>query len=348
MTPERLQELINRFKTTRVAVVGDFFLDKYLDVDPGIEEVSLETDKPAHQVVQVRCNPGAAGTVVNNLAALGAGTLHAVGVIGNDGEGYDLRAGLERLGCQTSHLHGAAERYTPTYLKPRRIGDPSLAGEHERYDTKNRTVTPADLEAKIIESVDALLGLIDALIVMDQVEEDDCGVLTRTVRDTLCERAREHPTVIFWADSRRRIDQYRHVVIKPNQFEVMNIESPDPDDEVDLDDLKCAIERLRKITGAPICATRGWLGCVTSDPQWTVVPGVSIEGPTDSTGAGDSTTAGAVLALCAGASLPEAALLGNLVASMTVQQLATTGVARPEELPNRLAIWAAQQDEHGR
>ena len=82
---------------------------------------------------------------------------------------------------------------------------------------------------------------------------------------------------------------------------------------------------------------------VVTDPEWTLVPGVRVEGETDPTGAGDSATAGTVLALCAGATLPEAALIGNLVASITVQQLATTGVARPHELAPRLRLWHEQQ-----
>ncbi len=79
------------------------------------------------------------------------------------------------------------------------------------------------------------------------------------------------------------------------------------------------------------------------DTELTIVPGVRLEGPTDPTGAGDSAAAGAVLALAAGANLPEAALVGNLVASITVQQLATTGTARPEQLPPRLALWQSQR-----
>ena len=82
---------------------------------------------------------------------------------------------------------------------------------------------------------------------------------------------------------------------------------------------------------------------IVSDPEPTLVPGVRLDGPTDPTGAGDSATASAVLALAAGAELPEAALLGNLVASITVEQLATTGTARCEELPDRLALWREQQ-----
>ena len=78
---------------------------------------------------------------------------------------------------------------------------------------------------------------------------------------------------------------------------------------------------------------------MVSDPEPTHVPGVRVEGPIDPTGAGDSVTAGAVLALAAGAALPEAALVGNLVASITIQQLATTGTARPDQLPDRLEMW---------
>ena len=68
MTCERLAELLAAFPSLRVAVVGDFFLDEYLDVDPALAEVSVETGKTAHQVVGVRHSPGAAGTVVANLA----------------------------------------------------------------------------------------------------------------------------------------------------------------------------------------------------------------------------------------------------------------------------------------
>ncbi len=99
MPADRLGELLAAFPRLRVAVVGDFFLDKYLDVDPGLAELSVETGKTAHQVVGIRHSPGAAGTVVGNLAALGAGTLYAVGLTGDDGEAYELRRDLAALGC---------------------------------------------------------------------------------------------------------------------------------------------------------------------------------------------------------------------------------------------------------
>jgi rfaE bifunctional protein kinase chain/domain len=342
--PDRLAELLDRFAQARIAVLGDFFLDKYLDVDPGLGEISLETGKTAHQVVGIRHSPGAAGTVVANLAALGAGALQAIGFTGDDGESYELRKGLTALGCSTDHVHYAPERATPTYLKPRDKTDPGLSGEHSRYDTKNRAATPAALQERMIQSLDALLGQLDAVIVADQVEEDECGVITAQVREALTDRAKRYPKVVFWADSRRRIRRFRGVIIKPNQFEAVGRENPPPDAAVDLDELAAAMAHLRAEAGAPICVTCGAGGMAVSDPEPTHVPGVRVDGPIDPTGAGDSATAGAVLALASGAQFPQAALIGNLVASITIQQLATTGTARPDQLRERLEMWLRQRE----
>ena len=339
LTPARLDELIARFPSRRIVVLGDFFLDRYLDIDPEFEETSVETGLPAHQVAAIRCAPGAAGTVVSNLAALGTGMLHAVGFTGDDGEAYELRRGLQGLRCSTDHLHVAVDRFTPTYTKPRNRNVPGLAGEHSRIDTKNRQTTPGDVEQAIIDSLSELVRDADAVIVMDQVEATDCGAVTATVRDHIGELARRHRDVVFWADSRRRIREYRHVMIKPNEFEAVENEDPRPGDTVDLNKLQQATQELSATTQAPVFVTRGADGMCVTDPEWTCVPGVVVDGETDTTGAGDSATAGCVLALCAGATCAEAAVVGNLVASITVQQLATTGTASPSELPARLNQW---------
>jgi bifunctional ADP-heptose synthase (sugar kinase/adenylyltransferase) len=344
MTPDRLGELIERFGRLRVAVFGDFFLDKYLDVDPAMADVSVETGKTAHQVIAIRHSPGAAGTVTGNLAALGIGTLHCVGFTGDDGEAYDLRKDLTALGCRIEHLACDPTRMTPTYLKPRDVRNPGLDGEHDRYDTKNRTMTSNGLVRKLVDSLDALLPELDAVAIMDQVEDLGCGAITPLVIDVLADRAKRFPKVVFWADSRRRIKRFRNVIIKPNQFEVVGFDNPLPGQEVERGELCEAIRQLKKETGAPICATCGPGGMIVSDPDLTLVSGVRVEGPTDTTGAGDSASAGAVSALAAGATLPEAALMGNLVASITVQQLATTGTAKPAELSPRLALWQAQRN----
>ncbi|MCA9211471.1 MAG: carbohydrate kinase [Planctomycetales bacterium] len=342
LSRERLAELVSRFGDARIAILGDFFLDKYLDIDPALGERSVETGKTAHQVIGVRCSPGAAGTVVCNLAALGAGTLHSIGFTGDDGESYDLRKQLANLGCSTEHLHIADDRFTPTYLKPRDADVVSLDAEHSRLDTKNRTATSTGLEERIVASLDSLLPNVDAVIVLDQVDIPDSGVVTTTVRESLSQRAKANANVLFWADSRRRIHDFPGLTIKPNQFEVMNVDNPLPDDEIKFEELLEAAAELRAKNEAPVVMTRGTHGMVVSDPEWTAVPGIHVDSPVDPTGAGDSATAGAVLALCAGATLAEAALVGNLVASITVQQINTTGTASPDQLAPRLAMWQQQ------
>jgi bifunctional ADP-heptose synthase (sugar kinase/adenylyltransferase) len=338
----RLTELVDRFSRLRVAVLGDFFLDKYLEVDATLAEPSLETGRTAHQVVAVRRSPGAAGTVVNNLAALGAGELSALGAVGSDGEAFDLCQALEHLGCKTDGLLRCPDLMTPTYLKPRDWGVPGLVGEHSRYDTKNRQPMPKSIVSRVAAALDHVLASIDVLIVMDQVEMTDCGVVTAMLRDILADQALRFPQVLFWADSRRFVRQFRHAVIKPNQFEAVGRVNPLPGDEVSLSDLKSVLPRLSAETGKTVFITCGEKGMLVGTSQPVLVPGLRVNGAIDPTGAGDSATAGAVLTLASGGTPEEAALVGNLVASITVRQLGTTGTASPSQLEAALKEWHEQ------
>jgi len=147
---------------------------------------------------------------------------------------------------------------------------------------------------------------------------------------------------LFWADSRSRIGLFRNVVIKANAREaVRQVFPPGTDTPADAVVVQ-ALAELRRRTGRPVFVTAGPHGIWASDPEPVLVRGVRVPEPTDPTGAGDSATAGAVLALCAGANPVEAALVANLVASITVQQLAVTGTATPGQLIPRLEMWLAQ------
>ena len=71
LTDAALQQILQRLPGLTIGVIGDLFLDRYLDIDGGLTEPSLETGLDAYQVTRVRSYPGAAGTIINNLAALG-------------------------------------------------------------------------------------------------------------------------------------------------------------------------------------------------------------------------------------------------------------------------------------
>src|SRR6516225_11811722 len=97
LSDECVEHILDRIPQLTIGVVGDLFLDRYLDIDAALTEPSLETGLDAYQVVRVRPSPGAAGTVINNLVALGVHRVRVVAVIGDDGEGYELRQALNRL-----------------------------------------------------------------------------------------------------------------------------------------------------------------------------------------------------------------------------------------------------------
>lgn len=343
MDANRLGELTSRFDSCRIAVVGDYFLDKYLDFDPALEEISIETGRPAHQVVRIRHSPGAAGNIVGNLVSLGAGEVLPIGFTGDDGEGYDLRGDIGSLGCSDSMILKVPKLHTPTYLKPCDSVIGGIEGERDRYDTKNRERFPGRYEQEIVEMLKRIVPGVDAVIVADQADEEDCGVITCTVRDVISELAEQYPETIFWVDSRTRIGLFRNAILKPNASEAIAAVLPGYDGPIDDEMVFEAGEKLRVSSGKPVfltCSERGMM--IFDETGGISVRGVRIEGPTDPTGAGDSATSAAVLALASGASNAEAALVANLVGSITVQQLGATGRATVAELTDRLALWSRQ------
>jgi len=339
MDRERLAGVLSGFEHTRVLVVGDYFLDKYLDIDRRLAEVSLETGLEAHQVVNVRCSPGAAGTVVSNLRALSVGVV-ALGVIGDDGEGYELTRGLTERGVDISPLLQTRERFTPTYTKPMMRERDGRTHELSRLDIKNRSPLPEASERAIIERLRQLVPAVQGVIVADQVPERNYGVVTDRVRQTLIELADEHPQVVIAADSRMHIGEFRRIILKPNEREALRGIGAEVQGEITLEAAEAAGRTLSERSGRPVFVTigeQGILFCAGKDCQR--IPAVPVTGEIDIVGAGDSTMAGIVSGLCCGATPAEAALLGNLVASVTIRCIGTTGTASQEEVLDALALW---------
>lgn len=333
LTLERLEELLANYPTVRIALVGDFFLDKYLDCDRRLSEVSLETGLEAFQVVRVRCSPGAAGTVAANLKALEVGTVYAVGFTGDDGEGYELRRGLEQMGVDTTFLFVRSDLLTPTYTKPLMRELDGTIRELNRLDIRNRRPLPDDLQTQILQAVEQLLPEVHAVIVADQVPERNWGVVTDRVRTTLCQWAARSPHPLFYADSRARIGEFRHFFVKPNRFEAARAVLGTIPEKVSLAEAMKFGQALFARTGKPVFVTVGEQGIiiVTAEGAWHI-PAVPITGEVDITGAGDSVTGGLVPALCLGAHPVEAATIGNLVASITIQQIGVTGTATRDQV----------------
>ncbi len=57
LTLERLNSLLAQFPRLAVGLIGDLFLDRYLEIPHGAVEYSIETGLEAYQVTRVRNSP---------------------------------------------------------------------------------------------------------------------------------------------------------------------------------------------------------------------------------------------------------------------------------------------------
>lgn len=340
LTETKLRQILETLPRISVAVVGDLFLDKYFDLDARLTETSVETGLDAYQIVRVRCYPGAGGTVLNNLCALGVEELRAVSVIGSDGEGFELLRALRERQVDTSGVIVSGARMTPTYTKPMLSQVAGSPRELNRLDIKNRSSPPVEQDRQVIAALDAIVPKVNAVIVADQVTERNHGVITDAVREHLGVMASRNPECVFLADSRSHIGLFRSVLVKPNRSELLAaVAAHRPHASVaepTQAQVESAARELANRTNRAVYVTVGADGILFVDGGTARhVPGVRVTGPIDIVGAGDSTTAGIVSGLCAGATPVEAAHLGCLVASITIQQLGVTGTATPEQVLSR-------------
>lgn len=323
MTPARFDELTARYANLRIAVVGDYCLDRYLEIDPARAEASIETGLPVHNVVNVRAQPGAAGTVLANLVALGVGTIFPVGFCGEDGEGFELRRALGGLaGVKLDHFLTTPLRRTFTYCKPLVLEPGQPPHELNRLDSKNWTPTPAAVSAHMVAALAALRTQVDAVIVMDQVDVAETGVVTKDVLHQL--PAFNVPVL---ADSRRGLRDYPPVIFKMNAAELRALTGRECDEST-------AARELAARNGRAVFVTMAERGIVGASPDGSTeqIAALPLRGPIDVVGAGDSVTANLTTALAAGASTREAIELAICASSLVIHQLGTTGTASVVQL----------------
>lgn len=347
---DRLTDIFSRFHDLKIGLVGDLFLDRYLEIPAATDEQSIETGLVAYQVSHVRNSPGALGTVMNNLRALGVGTLVPVTIIGDDGHGFDLMKTLESMPADLSHVLRVPGRLTPTYTKPMKA-DGDGWRELNRLDIRTRRPLDNSDRNRLCARLERVFNETDGMIVLDQIA-DECGVVDEFVRErllSLCRRRRDRLTFV---DSRNRLSSFSTGTLKGNRPELLAAAGfatdqtdyasrPDcnsqPDDTAQPDAVERAARKLSGMTKRDVYATLGGDGILVTPAEGTQtrIPAIPLDSPLDIVGAGDSVTAGMVAALLAEAEPVEAAAIGNLVASITVQQIGTTGTATPNQVFER-------------
>lgn len=328
MTPDRFRAVTSGYPRLCMAVIGDFCLDRYLEIDPTRSEVSIETGRAVHNVVNVRSQPGAAGTILNNLVALGIGQLYPIGFCGQDGEGFELQHALRtQAGVRLDHFAVTDQRRTFTYCKPLVLEPGKPPVELNRLDSKNWTPTPAGVEERIIAAVEALADAADGFILLDQVDRANTGVITAAIREAIRRIAARRPGLLIIADSRRGLGGFPPVVFKMNATELAALTGSTPGASVE--SIRQTTATLARRNGRHVFVTLAERGMVGAAPDGAAehVPALPLRGEIDIVGAGDAVTANLTAALAGGATLREALELASAAASIVVHQLGTTGTA---------------------
>lgn len=313
-------ELLEKMSRLRVLIIGDLCLDQWCYYDPSLAVPSAETGIARIAVVRAEFTPGAAGTVANNLVSLGVGRVSLLSLIGDDGHGFELLRALGNRSIASDLL--LRDKAVPTFTYTKLINEQTGVEDQPRTDFVFTGEIPADIEKLLCRRLRDAAPQFDLICVSDQAETQRGGVVTEAVRTVLAELAREGALV--WVDSRRRIEQFRHAVLKMNEEEARDalrrLRSDSQDD-------------LRKQASAhAVVVTRGGNGVdIFREQGHQYVTTTRVPNPVDICGAGDSFTAGAACAWAGGASLEAAARLGHLVASVTIMK-AGTGSASPDEL----------------
>lgn len=333
MDAARFEKITSQYAKLNIVVAGDFCLDRYLEIDPAKSEVSIETGLPVHNVTRVRAQPGGAGTILNNLAALGIGALRPLGFAGEDGEGFELCRALKQI--PNAKLDGflqTDQRRTFTSCKPLLIRPGEQPRELNRLDSKNWNRTPGTLQEQLTQLLMVLSKSADAVIILDQVDVPETGVVSPTLLNGVRELQVLRPQLPILADSRRTLRDFPPVLFKMNAAELAALTGTKPDlGLAAVGETALSLARQNNRSVFVTLSERGMLGA-SPDGETDLVPALPLRGEIDIVGAGDAVSANLAAALAAGASVREALELANAAASVVVHKLGTTGTASLDEI----------------
>ncbi len=316
---QRLFKLLDGFAQARVLVVGDLTLDEFLTGQ--VERISREAPVLIIRHETTRQTPGGGANAVYNLAKLGA-KVKVVGLVGKDTQGEALRDIFEAAGIDTSGVLIDPNR--PTVTKTRIAGHArqSVTQQIVRVDRKSDELPDSDKQLQLAHQIRQQLDTVDAVVCSDYGD----GVLTPPVIEAVLSHSR---TIV---DAQKGLQRYRGAgVFTPNLPEAEQAVGYTIKTSQTL--RQAGLDLLALTQAQQILITRGDEGMSLFDRTGVEhhIPAFNRTDVFDVTGAGDTVVAALTLSLCAGASFWEAAVLGNLAASIVVRQFGTA-TTTPDEI----------------
>lgn len=321
----RVRQILNAAGRARLLVVGDVMLDQF--IWGSVARISPEAPVPVVDFQSESFMPGGAANVGRNLTALGVGA-ELFGAVGEDIAADQLRALLreQRIGCRG--LVGSSARRTS--LKTRIVAQTQQV---VRIDRETRDGITPKLAGKLLTSIKARIRTTDAIIVGDYGK----GVVTQSLLNELKSLCRTHG-VWLSLDPKpvHELNLAGLSLITPNRKETFELAKlPDETRNVnplaDKNLMQASERLLQELRPAVLLITLGELGmllCRRGQRPFHI-PTVAQE-VFDVSGAGDTVIATFTLAIAAGASPVEAAILSNHAAGIVVGKVGTATTSAVE------------------
>lgn len=320
---------LDKLREPKILIIGDFAIDEMLFGQT--ERISREAPVLILSHTDTKIILGTASNAANNISALNGGKAVAIGVYGDDYQGKILLNALGEAKINTDYMVLDKTRKTTTKTRISGSCSQSITQQIVRIDRQTKTPVTGDVEDKIIENIKKTVPLYDGIILSDY----HLGCLTENIINTAINEAKKHNKIIV-ADIQKDMEKYKGVTaITPNQPDTEKFTGRLIKDNKEL--LNSGKELMQKLDLKYLLITRGENGMAIfeKDKPYELIPAFNKKEVFDVTGAGDTVVAAFTLALCAGFSAKEAAIIGNTAASIVIRYFGchTTNV---EELKSEL------------
>ncbi|HWR83985.1 MAG TPA: D-glycero-beta-D-manno-heptose-7-phosphate kinase [Candidatus Deferrimicrobium sp.] len=314
LRPDRIDALTEAMGRARILILGDIMLDEYLL--GSVNRISPEAPVPVVEITSTRHLLGGAANVAANIRALGDQPL-LLGAVGDDEASIRLTQLMKDRDISPDFLVTDQSRHTT--IKTRVIAH---SQQVVRADRENRHDLDGEMQSRMLKKFLSLADSIQAVIISDYGK----GVVTEALLHRVIEVCLQKNIFIAVDPQDTRFHIYRKVsVVTPNHHEAGFAYGRRIETEADL--IEVGFGLMKRIEARSILITRG------PDGVSLFQDGV---GPThiptfarkvfDVTGAGDTVISCFVSAVCAGASLVEAAITSNAAAGLTVAEVGTATV----------------------
>lgn len=309
---------MQRFSTLKVLVIGDLILDHY--IWGHVNRVSPEAPVPIVGMERRTHRLGGAANVAGNITALGA-QAEVIGVVGRDSEAEQFREILSKQGIATTGIVTDFRR--PTTVKTRIL---SMSQQLLRLDQENTDPIAAKIADRLRNRAEKSIPRCDIVVLSDYLK----GVLGEAICREIIDLADRHDKTVAIDPKGYDYRKYRGAaVIKPNQQEAQAASGINRSDGDSL--LRIAQKLKQKVNCKSLVMTRGADGVFVyiNRSHKTHLPALA-HSVYDVTGAGDTFMAAMALGLASGASITDAARLGNYAGSIVVGKLGTATVTLEE------------------